>query len=233
MINKQISIIVAMLFHSILCCAQKAYGDFIMPEYDLEFIVPDIFNKNIDITSFEYKLSVNPDYMPNDALSEDERVMDMPSLLLSNDDGGALLFYAVPDRINPMVYKSWIMREIQVSLGDETVDVSDSIKVVAGGDMSAYSNADSVFIYRLTLPERYLGKYKYCVGVQLYKYAHPAMRMRVLMTDESLGNSDEYVKALLGSVRYGDAVPESGVLREKNWLEMREHIAKGGSKTRR
>lgn len=45
--------------------------------------------------------------------------------------------------------------------------------------------------------------------------------MKVVMTDEGLAKRDQYLTAILNSVKYGDNVEEEGVLREEHAREMR------------
>ena len=190
---------------------------------------PQGFNLAVKVTSFEYLLSINPDYQPSNAIREGERRISMPSVLLFSDDEESVIFYEGLDIISPAINRKWVTEEIQVALGDETVDVSDSIKVLSNKeDMPGYVNADSAYIYRLTLPQPYLNKYRHCLGVNICKYAHPAIRVRILMTDNGLEKSDKNLSELMNTIRYGNKVPEEGVIREKNWRDMQKHIEEHG-----
>lgn len=196
---------------------------------DVYITRPHGFNRAVKVTSFEYLLSINPDYQPSNAIREGERRISMPAVLLFSDDEESVIFYEGLDIISPAINRKWVTEEIQVALGDETVDVSDSIKVLSRKeDMAGYANADSAYIYRLTLPQPYLNKYRHCLGVNLCKYAHPAIRVRILMTDNGLGKADEHLSELMKTIRYGNEVPEEGIIREKNWRDMQKHIEEHG-----
>ena len=195
---------------------------------DIFLSCPEGFSKYGKDNTLEYVLNINPDYMPMDALYEDQRLVDIPSVLLMSDDGECMLFYCGMDTRNPLVSADGIKYEIGVALGNEESDVNDSITVVAGNGMPAYANADTAYIYKMDLPMPYLGKYAHTLNVNLRKYAHPALRVRIFMTDKSLSKADEYLKKLLANVRYGDVVSDSGLKAESLAWELEMHRRKHG-----
>lgn len=158
-------------------------------------------------------LVVNKNYKPADALYEGERVIALHPVALESDNKECVLLYPVISPTIPMLHGT-PERELHAALGDENKDVSGSVRKIKLEDMSRYGNADVVYVYDMKLPESYLGRYSNCVGLYLRKYAHPALLMKVVMTDEGLSRRDDYIQKLLGSVRYGDAVSADGVKME-------------------
>lgn len=172
-------------------------------------------------------LVINKDYKPADALIESGRVAALHPVTLEADNKECVLLYPMVSATIP-----WLThtpeRELRAAAGDGKKDVSGSVRKIELDDMSQYCNADVAYVYEMKLPEPYMGKYSNSIGVCLRKYAHPALLMRVVMTDEGMKNKDEYLRALLGSVRYGDAVSEEGVKMERAAREDSLRIAKHG-----
>lgn len=158
-------------------------------------------------------LVVNNNYKPSDALYESDRVIALHPVTLESDSGEGVLLYPVVSSTIPMLHGT-PERELHAALGDGDKDVSGSIRKIKLDDMSQYGNADVAYIYDMKLPEPYMGKYANCTGVYLRKYAHPALLMKVITTDEGMAKKDEYLHKLLGSVKYGYAITSEGVKME-------------------
>ena len=100
-----------------------------------------------------------------------------------------------------------IEKELRAFNRDLKLDIRPLIKIVSQDDMSAYSNADTAIIYEQTLsPEfkSFLNTYNHYVGVYLRKKGHPALLLKIMLTDEGMKHKEEYISALLASVTYDD-----------------------------
>ncbi len=133
----------------------------------------------------------------------------------SVDSNCVLLFPKLYSSI--LSYKGQVRSELE-AVGNDRENISDIITTVVNEDMSTYCNADTAYIYRLKLPQPFMDKYSHCVGIYLRKYAHPAILMKVMMTDEGLIKADNYVKLLLSCVKYGNTTTAESIKVEE-WLE--------------
>ena len=92
-----------------------------------------------------------------------------------------------------------------------------------GKDLPQYANADTAVVY--TLEFDYLNpfiNYRHCVGVYLRKYGHPALLLKIALTDEGLKNKDKYIRQLLDNVRYGDEINPIIELQEQRLGSVRD-----------
>lgn len=100
-----------------------------------------------------------------------------------------------------------IENELRAFHRDLKLDVRPLISIISQDDMSSYSNADLVIIYEQTLsPEfkSFLNTYNHYIGVYLRKKGHPALLLKIMLTDESLKHKDEYISTLLANINYDD-----------------------------
>ncbi len=108
--------------------------------------------------------------------------------------------------------------EIQASHNDTSLDVRKYLTVIADEDMSQYADADTAIVYQYALlGTPYMDRYTHVIGVYLRKYGHPSMMLKIVTNDEGLAQKDEYVKRILGCVKYGNEVSEEGLRWEKDY----------------
>lgn len=98
------------------------------------------------------------------------------------------------------------------------LDSTKYVKMITGNDMKEYFNADTVYIYKVSLPEDYTFlntlskchkvKYNRCIGINVTKTGRSSAMMKILFTEEGEQKEDEYIQLLLKSVRYSDVAPE-------------------------
>ena len=136
-----------------------------------------------------------------------------PVMALSEAKDCLLLYPSVG--FNRMDLKEYPKEELRSLAGNKDLDTSDMIEVVCRDDMSSYANADTAYVYEFDFKKPYMDRFTHCIGICLRKYAHPGLMLKIALTDEGLARRDEYVKAMLGSVRYGTNIPEEGIRREK------------------
>lgn len=137
-----------------------------VPENSVRLIKPEGFHKVPE--QLENVLSVNPDYMPLDALSEESRVLYIPTVVLESDSKDCVFLYPSVDLSFSLNYNPAKI-ELQAIAENEDLDVDGQIEKIALENMSKYSNADTVFIYRMELKHPYLGRYKHCTGIVMKK----------------------------------------------------------------
>lgn len=99
----------------------------------------------------------------------------------------------------------YVEREIRAGAGNTKLNVTPLITVLTGEEAAKYSNADTVVLYNIQLRKQAMGKYDRCVGIYLRKYGHPAMLLKVLLTNTAYKNKDKYINNLIKAVRYGDS----------------------------
>lgn len=100
-----------------------------------------------------------------------------------------------------------IAPELRSAYRDSGLDVVPLVDIIVKDDMSQYANADTAAIYSFSLDKigiNYMDKYNKCIGVYLRKAGHPALLMKLMLTDEGYKNKDKYLKEMLGSIKYGD-----------------------------
>lgn len=79
---------------------------------------------------------------------------------------------------------SQIESEIRTQFLDHNMDVTPYVNVISQPDMSEFSKAGKVAIYELDLNFLpVMGKYNKCIGIYLEKKMHPALAMKILMTE--------------------------------------------------
>ncbi len=106
--------------------------------------------------------------------------------------------------------------ELRFNRNDLALDVRPLIDVVALDDMTAYANADTAVIYQLKANWLHpFLSYKNIIGVYLRKYGHPAMLLKIALTDDAMLDKDKYVRLLLDNVRFGDEPFTGLVLQEQ------------------
>ncbi len=94
------------------------------------------------------------------------------------------------------------------TFGNDTMDVTPYVKVIAQDDMSMYAEADTVMVYDLKLQNAFLNQYPYMLGVYLRKKCFPALALKIALTDESYKEKDKYLQLLLDNISYGDKPAE-------------------------
>lgn len=196
-----------------------------VPENAVKLIKPDGFRKVPE--QVENILSINPDYMPLDALSEESRVLYIPTVVLESDSKDCVFLYPSVDLSFSLNYNPAKI-ELQAIAEDENLNVDSLIEKIALEDMSKYSNADTAFVYNLELKQPYLGRYRHCTGVVLKKYAHPGMAMKIITSDEGRGKLDQYMRKLFDSVLYDDEITATGTEAEKSAEEIRKSLEANG-----
>lgn len=168
-------------------------------------------------------LFVNPQFMFKEENMEKLYKVSIHPAIFESESSDALLLYPCLELLD---YSDLPQNELKVVAEDENFDTSDRIRKIFGKDMSQYCNADTAYVYSFDLREPFRGKFTHCIGIVLRKYAHDGMAMKVLTTDEGRPNAEKYMRILLNSIKYGDAVTEKGLLEERNDSMFREDIKK-------
>lgn len=88
------------------------------------------------------------------------------------------------------------------------LDTARYISIVAKDNMEDYFNADTVFIFKIHLPEPYKGSYSECIGINAIKKGYPSAMMKILLTEEGKKREEEYMRLLFSSIHYGSIPPE-------------------------
>ena len=135
-------------------------------------------------------------------------------ILESNDNQGALLYpIIVADK--PIITFGEQMESELKHMNPGTKDITPLLTFVAEDDMSRYANADTAVIYSFDVEGPVLGKYPHVIGILLRKYAHQTLFLKIALSDDGLENKDVFIKALLGSLKYGNSNSDKLVERER------------------
>lgn len=137
--------------------------------------------------------------------------------VLDNDEEGVAFIYPqLSFDINSTRNGHVIETELRQNNENMELDIRPMISIIAEKDMSAYANADTAVIYEYKFKQPYLDTYRTCVGVYLRKYGHPALLMKIALSDRAADKKDKYIRQLLDNVAYGDNPEESMLATEKN-----------------
>lgn len=121
-------------------------------------------------------------------------------------------FYPYEDH-NAMA-KNMAYGEVEAALNfntsNEVIDLNPAkyIETIAGENKENYFNADTVFIYKIPLPQPYKNIYKECIGINVIKAGHPSAIIKLLLTGEGKKKEKEFLEILFSSIRYSDTAPE-------------------------
>lgn len=104
-------------------------------------------------------------------------------------------------------------------------DPAPLIKEIPNDSIAIYCNADKGYFYDVTLIKPKFKCFTHIVGISLDKYGHPTAGLKVLLTNDGLKYKDKYIKALVGSFKYGNNPSEIGIKiykeKAKQWEEKR------------
>lgn len=145
--------------------------------------------------------SINPAY------PSDEEIY--PVAVESPDARAAFLFPKIDFGSRRQIIRKGrvVEDELRFNHKDLALDIRPLIDVNSGKDMPLYSNADTAVVYQLEFD--WLNpfiNYNHCVGVYLRKYGHPALLLKIALTDEGLKDKDKYIRELLDNVSYDDTI---------------------------
>lgn len=86
--------------------------------------------------------------------------------------------------------------------GMAKLDTTKYVSVISQNDMTDYSNADTVFIFKVRLPQPYEGIYNECIGINMIKEGCPSAMIKILLTEEGKKKEEEYMQAIFKNIRY-------------------------------
>jgi|GEM_PF-1459564 hypothetical protein len=190
-------------------------------EKDITINPPEGFHE-VDSIEFIF-LFVNPQFMFKEENMEKSYNVSVHPAIFESESGDAILLYP---SLGFLDFTNLPQHELKLVAEDENFDTSDRIRKIFGKDMSQYCNADTAYVYNFDLGEPFRGKFTHCIGIVLRKYAHEGMALKVLTTDEGKPNAEKYMRTLLNSIRYGDAVTKKGLFLEKNAIQIQEDLKK-------
>ena len=137
--------------------------------------------------------------------------------VLDNDaEGVAFIYPQVLFDINSTKAGHVIETELRQNKENMDLDIRPMIDIIADKDMSLYANADTAVIYEYKFKRPYLDTYSTCIGVYLRKYGHPALLMKIALSNSATDEKDKYIRLLLDNIAYGDSPEEYILSTEKN-----------------
>lgn len=134
-------------------------------------------------------------------------VKQYPYVLENADAGVAFLYPEINLDEKGLKEGFYVENEIRSNEKNIDFDVRQSISILSRKEAEQYSNADTAVVYELDMfynDVPYLGVYRHCVGIYLRKYAHPAMLLKVMLSDSAYTEKDKYVRMMLDLLRYGN-----------------------------
>lgn len=123
------------------------------------------------------------------------------------ETAAALNLYHNPIRRARIADGKFMLPGIVTSDFDEGMAKLDSTKyvsVIAQDDMTDYFNADTVIIFKVSLPKPYRGVYSECIGINTIKEGYPSAMMKILLREEGKKKEEEYMQLLFKNIRYPD-----------------------------
>lgn len=160
-----------------------------------------------------FTLDINPDFRIPGCGHKYPTIGWIYSAIFESENNDALLLYpGLFKYLAPLDHL--IEQEIQASKSNHGLDVRPYLTVIAENDMTQYANADTVIVYEFEiLGKPVLDKYTHGIGIYTRKYAHPSLGLKIVTDSKGLANKNKYIKTLLESVRYGNAIYDEG----KKW----------------
>lgn len=211
-----VGLIVAMFPFMALADFNNFYPSF--KDKDITINPPEGFHEVVNSSGFGFvAMFVNPRFMFSEENMEKSYNISLHPAVFESEDGNALLLYPW---LGSLDYSTLPPHELKLVAEDENFDTRNRIRKIFGKDMSQYCNADTAYVYSFDLGEPFRGKFSHCIGIVLRKYAHDAMAMKVLTTDEGKPNAEKYMRTLLNSIRYGDTQTKEGIRQEEEAIEM-------------
>ncbi len=89
------------------------------------------------------------------------------------------------------------------------LDTAKYVEIIAKDNMEDYFNADTVYIFKVQLPQPYQGFYKECIGINAIKKGYPSAMMKILLTEEGKKKEEEYTQLLFKNIRYDNTPSKS------------------------
>lgn len=183
----------------------KSFNDYVgeLKYYDVFLNLPQNF-KPIDIRGREQTRPFsNPEY-GNRAWHYWE---DYAAAIIeaNNENAAVILPIVSPMAAIPDVERAEeIATDLRINAGNWDLDIDPLIDIIALDDMSRYASADTVAIYEFDFKKNYLDRYAHCVGIYLRKANHPALPVRLVLSDEGYKNKAGYIQMVLDNIRYGN-----------------------------
>lgn len=99
-----------------------------------------------------------------------------------------------------------IESEIRAVHNNPDLDINPYVDIYDVRNRSGYANADTVAIYELNAHKAdalFSDRYPHCIGIYLRKSHHPAILLKLLLSDEGYANKNDYVNTLFNHINYG------------------------------
>lgn len=182
-------------------------------------IVFKVYNK--DLNDYDVNITIPEDYHPVDRRNTRffiSRYSCWPSpqsfypLALESDDCEAMFLYPTLffDHGNLTLRKGLeIEAELRAAYEDCELDINPYVDIYDVRNMNGFANADTVAIYEFKLdsivaPAIDTQRYKHCIGVYLRSKKHPALLLKIALSDKAYPCKDKYIRLLLDNVEFGD-----------------------------
>ncbi|MCH5216255.1 MAG: hypothetical protein J1F10_04890 [Muribaculaceae bacterium] len=180
-----------------------------LSDLDVRIEVPSGFHV-MDMRDREnFYLYVNPEYKID---------ITYPFALESGEENVAILFPSIDIASGKQIIRrgNIIEDEIRGCYGDPEIDVTSLVSVTVNRDSFKYANADTIAVYKLesNTDRLFAGKYNHYLGVYFRKYGHPALLLKILMTDEGYQKKEDYLLMLYRIINYGVKPTEELLLQE-------------------
>ena len=168
--------------------------------YDVKITVPASFSIADPRAVNDIYYNINPDWKETGFVS---RMNNRPAAILEANNEEAAFIYPI---VTQKAGRSYLMPKLQtacnieldlrISQNNMQLDVNPMVDIISKDDMSVYSGADTVAVYELEFKKKLFDRYSRCIGIYLRKAAHPAMLLRIALTDESYPQKDDYIRLL-------------------------------------
>lgn len=173
------------------------YAAFMSQEYDITCKMPNRFfdQKYAELWKIHENRPAGNRYNP---------------ILRSKDKDCLIMFPFVPSSYTTgfeyqNVPRNIINIEIRTALEmdkDALFDFNDHVTILAGKEARDMFNADSVFLYDISMDRSYKEKYTNCTGLIISKTNRPIMTLKLFFTDRGKKKEAEFIARLRKAIWY-------------------------------
>ena len=192
-----------------------------LKDMDIVFSAPTNFRLKEKSTDKVRIFSPNPDYKSTKVQGLVGGGAYAPAYFSEKND--AMILYPVLINYDWVCPDYKIEGELFAAYSDDALDCTPYVHRFQGNGLSPETNVDWIIMYEFENPVAVDSVYTHCVGIALRKRNHFAMPIKLLLTEEGLKNKEQYIKSVLGSVKYGDNTQPEWIEAENavNWEEGR------------
>ncbi len=149
-------------------------------------------------------------------INRDEPIGTFYQAALQSEDGECLILYPIVfshrsgsfSEGRTMTYGEIkaALKKLEKPYDKQAIAANILLEIGGRESLEAYSNADSVFVFRCPLlAEPYQNKYTECIGINVSKIGFATLITKILLTEKGKEKENEYIKTVFNNIKYGDS----------------------------